>query len=98
MPFNWTEDIDNQNDTFCTFEGIGKVRAYVLNSTKAYCEAPPNYVTESTIVEITLNNQQYTDDNIPYFYYKPPQVFDADPREGPTTGGTEVIVFGNKFK
>ena len=33
-----------------------------------------------------------------YYYYKPPQVFDADPREGPTSGGTEVLVFGNKFK
>jgi hypothetical protein len=98
MPFNFTEDIDNSNDTFCIFEGIGKVRAYALNSTKVYCEAPPNYVTEKTTVEVTLNNQQYTDDNIPYFYYKPPQVFDADPREGPTRGGTEVVIFGAKFQ
>jgi IPT/TIG domain len=98
MPFNFTDDIDNSNDTFCIFEGIGKVRAYALNSTKVYCEAPPNYVTERTNVEVTLNNQQYTDDNIPYFYYKPPQVFDADPREGPTRGGTEVVVFGAKFQ
>lgn len=98
MPFNFTEDIDNSNDTFCIFEGIGKVRAYALNSTKVYCEAPPNYVTEKTNIEVTLNNQQYTDDNIPYFYYKPPQVFDADPREGPTRGGTEVIIFGSKFQ
>ena len=97
MPFNFTEDIDNSNDTFCIFEGIGKVRAYALNSTKVYCVAPPNYVTEKTNIEVTLNNQQYTDDNIPYFYYKPPQVFDADPREGPTRGGTEVIIFGSKF-
>lgn len=25
-------------------------------------------------------------------------MFDADPREGPTTGGTEIIVYGNKFQ
>lgn len=92
------EDIDNANDTFCEFEGIGKVRAYPINSTKMYCEAPPNYVLDKTVVEITLNNQQYTDDNVPYFYYRPPQVFDIDPREGPTKGGTEVIVFGDRFK
>jgi hypothetical protein len=97
MPFNLTEDIDNSNDTFCIFEGIGKVRAYPINSTKIYCEAPPNYITESTFVEVTLNNQQYTDDNVAYYYYKPPQVFDADPREGPISGGTEVLVFGSKF-
>ena len=53
---------------------------------------------EETRVEVTLNNQQYTDDNVPYYYYRPPQVFDIDPREGPTKGGTKVIVFGTKFK
>ena len=50
------EDIDNSNDTFCEFEGVGKVKAYVLNSTKLYCEAPPNYVLDKTYVEVTLNN------------------------------------------
>ena len=71
MPFIG-EDIDNTNDTFCEFEGIGKVKAYPLNSTKMYCEAPPNFVLDKTFVEVTLNNQQYTDDNVPYFYYRPP--------------------------
>ncbi len=97
MPFIG-EDIDNTNDTFCEFEGIGKVKAYPINSTKLYCEAPPNFVLDKTFVEVTLNNQQYTDDNVPYFYYRPPQVFDVDPREGPTKGGTHVTVFGNRFK
>jgi len=97
MPFIG-EDIDNTNDTFCEFEGIGKVKAYPLNSTKMYCESPPNFVLDKTFVEVTLNNQQYTDDNVPYFYYRPPQVFDVDPREGPTKGGTHVTVFGNRFK
>jgi hypothetical protein len=55
MPFI-DSDIDNQNDTFCIFEGLGKVQATVINSTKLYCEAPPNYVVEQTLVEVTLNN------------------------------------------
>jgi hypothetical protein len=55
MPFI-DSDIDNQNDTFCIFEGLGKVQATVINSTKLYCEAPPNYVVEQTFVEVTLNN------------------------------------------
>jgi len=25
-------------------------------------------------------------------------VYDADPKEGPTSGGTNVTVFGSKFK
>jgi hypothetical protein len=66
------EGIDNSNDTFCEFEGIFKVKAEVLNSTKVICIAPPNYVLDKTNVEITLNNQQYTDDDVPYYYYRPP--------------------------
>ena len=97
MPFI-DEGIDNGNDTFCEFEGIGKSKAYVLSSTKLYCEAPPNFVLDKTNIEITLNNQQYTDDNVPYYYFRPPTVFDIDPREGPTKGGTEVTVYGDRFK
>ncbi len=98
MPFKGEPDIDNANDTYVEFEGIAKVKGHFINSTKMWVEAPPNYVMDWTTVEVTLNNQQYTDDNVPYFYYKPPQVFDCDPREGPTKGGTKVIVLGNKFK
>lgn len=59
-PFDFYEEIDNRNDTFCIFEGVGKVRTYYLesnSSTSLYCEAPPNYVLDKTIVEVTLNNQ-----------------------------------------
>lgn len=56
MPFIDDKGIDNANDTFCEFEGIGKVQAVIINSTKLYCEAPPNFVLETTNVEITLNN------------------------------------------
>jgi IPT/TIG domain len=43
MPFNFTDDIDNSNDTFCNFEGIGKVKGYVINSNRMYCDAPASY-------------------------------------------------------
>lgn len=55
MPFIG-ENIDNFNDTFCEFEGLAKVKAYPINSTKLICEAPPNYLFEVTYVELTLNN------------------------------------------
>jgi hypothetical protein len=55
MPFIG-ENIDNFNDTFCEFEGLAKVKAYPINSTKLICEAPPNYLFELTYVELTLNN------------------------------------------
>ncbi len=98
-PFNFTNGIDISNSTFCNFEGINtKVRAYSLNSTKIRCVAPASYILDHTIVEVTLNNQQFTDDNSVYWYYKPPEVYDAEPKEGSTQGGTNVTVFGSKFK
>lgn len=51
-----------------------------------------------TYVELTLNNQNYTDDNTPYFYYRPPKIYDIEPREGPTRGGTEVTIFGSNWQ
>jgi len=51
-----------------------------------------------TFVELTLNNQNYTDDNVPYYYYKPPKIFDVQPREGPTRGGTLLKILGSDFK
>ena len=35
---------------------------------------------------------------MPYYYYRPPRIYDVDPREGPTKGGTEVTVYGSDFK
>ena len=46
---------------------------------------------------MTLNNQQYTDDDLLYHYYHPPYVFDIEPREGPVSGKTEVVVVGANF-
>lgn len=99
-PFK-NEDIDNSNDTFCFFEQIGKMPLKVKDSTKAFCEAPPNTPhLDFTYVEIMLNNREgdITDDDVPYFYYKPPKIYDVQPREGPTRGGTTVVLSGLDFK
>lgn len=90
--------INNHNDTFCKFEGLTLMPATVHESTKISCTAPPSYVNRNTIVEISLNNQQFTDDNQVYSYYKPPYVFDMEPRQGPTRGGTNVTIIGTNFK
>jgi hypothetical protein len=79
MPFP-LDDIDNSNDTFCVFDQEGKMPLKVKNSTRAWCEAPPNVANlDFTIVEVMLNNREgdMTDDRVPYFYYKPPKVYDV---------------------
>ena len=84
--------LDNHVDTFCNFEGLRMVPANVINSNKIVCTAPPSYVKRDVNIEITLNNQQFTDDNIVYHYYKPPYIFDLQPQQGPTAGTTEVYI------
>jgi hypothetical protein len=76
--------------------GIYK-RATILNSTRATCVVPPSYYYRETAVEITLNAADRTEDNTLYHYYKPPFLFDANPRQGPVTGGTKVTVMGTNF-
>jgi len=53
---------------------------------------------EMTYLDIALNNVDWTDDYVPYYFYKPPRITDVQPREGPTRGGTHVRIFGSDFK
>jgi len=92
------EVIDNANDTFIMFEGLQKMPVQIINSTKAIVYSPPSFILRQSIVEITLNNQQYTDDNKIFYYYRPPYLFDVNPREGPTSGGTRVVAIGSNFR
>lgn len=66
LPFDFSSDIDNQNDTFCqwgTFTKNGdwypvrKSAAQVLSSTIAECVSPENYLHLDYVwVNMTLNN------------------------------------------
>lgn len=103
MPFNFTEEIDNRPDVVIWFQDhidgtVGRIHGDIINSTKVTFVAPPSFGIDKSRVEISLNNQQYTDDNVWYYYYAPPEVFEIDPREGPTRGGTKVYVWGDKFR
>ncbi len=100
-PFIDETMINNANDTFCVFWDLNakKMPATLINSTKLICEAPPSINDISvTGVDVTLNNQNYTDDDVPYYYYKPPKIYYMVPSEGPTKGGTDVRIFATEFK
>lgn len=99
-PFIDETKINNANDTFCIFTDLNvKTPARLINSTKMACTAPATFdgITV-TGVDFTLNNQNYTDDDVPYYYYKPPKIYDMIPREGPTKGGTHVKIFAAEFR
>lgn len=88
-------EVDNAIDVFCGFIELKvRVPATVYNSTKATCVAPPSYYFKQSQVELTLNSVDYTEDENIFSYYKPPNIYDVDPREGPVRGGTNVTVSG----
>lgn len=91
-------EVDVTADTFCAFIALDVTTpATVLNSTRATCIAPPSYYWKETAVELTLNNEDYTDDGTMYYYYKPPFLFDVEPAQGPVEGNTTVVVVGSDF-
>ena len=47
---------------------------------------------------MTLNNQQYTMDEVKFRYFRPPQVFSIRPKQGPVAGGTTVSFIGTDFR
>ena len=98
-PFDWSNDIDNQNDTFCSFGALGKVPAQVLSQTEAECISPANPQHLTTIpVKFTINNQNYTDEEFMFTFYNPPNVVDTEPLIGSVNGGTVVNFWGSTFE
>lgn len=87
----------NKNDTFCVFQNVGKMKAMIISSTQAICKAPASDI-DSAEVFITLNNQDYSDDDVLYYWYKAPKLYDISPKYGPTDGGTKVHLFGTDFQ
>jgi hypothetical protein len=71
----------------------------VISSTEAECVTPNNNQhLDSVSVNLTLNNQNYTNEGMKFIYYNPPKIMDANPLYGPVQGGTEVNLWGSQFE
>jgi hypothetical protein len=98
-PFDYKLDINNKNDTFCAWGLLGKTPAEVISTTEVECLSPPNGIKiDKTLINVTLNNQNYTDDTIWFYYFNPPDIMEASPLYGPVKGGTVVNMWGQKFE
>lgn len=49
-------------------------------------------------IKITLNNQNYTDEEKFFTFFNPPNVVDVGPLIGPVKGGTVVNFWGSSFE
>ena len=97
-PFKELRDLKLENETFCQFENLGKRTAKVLSSTEMECVTPPSYEKLEVPVEVTLNDQQYSDDKVLFYYYHPPYTYYISPKIGPVSGGTVIRVMGGNLE
>lgn len=97
-PLREITTMTNKNDTFCLFGKDIKTPGNVISSTEMECISPPSYDVRSYILEITLNNREYTDDEVKFYYYHPPFVYSISPKIGPTVGTTSVTITGSNFE
>lgn len=87
----------NYNDTFCAFGNLSVSVAQVISSTEMICTSPSSFELREVPVEITLNNREWTQDGILFYYYHPPFVYAIFPKIGQISGGTVVTVTGSNF-
>jgi hypothetical protein len=97
-PMKNIPDMNNYNETFCTFGNVSLSLAKVISSTDMECVSPPSYVERQLEVEITLNNREWTDDGRLFYYYHPPFIYFIYPKIGPVSGGTVVTIVGSNFE
>ena len=49
-------------------------------------------------LKFTINNQNYTDQELTFSYFNPPSVLEVEPLSGPINGGTVINFWGNAFE
>lgn len=109
-PFQYT-DLYIDNTTFVKFGPGHYVRVQLINTTYAKVISPPSLTEGSVPVEVTLqnriprvnpiqltfNDQEWTNNGIPFYYYQPPYTLELEPNFGALEGGTNVTVYGANF-
>lgn len=83
-------------------DGYGEANissTYVLCTTHPESMVPSYYTPFKRFpyeipVEVTVNDQQFTQDDVRYTYYEIPWVLNILPTQGPAYGGTSVTIYG----
>lgn len=87
-----TNFLNFDSSTRCNF-GSKSVAVKFFSSTYLECIVPfSDTVGLALPFSITLNIQQNTKENMPYYYYNRPIIAKLLPNYGPASGGNEVLV------
>lgn len=86
----------DSKDLSCRFGKVRSSLATWIHSSKIVCESPPG-LTGSVPVEVSLNNQEFTSDDVHFTFLDTSSAVEIEPSFGPMNGGTEVIIRGQQF-
>lgn len=80
----------------CKFGTLAAVSATADTSSMLRCVSPATSAG-AVLLEISNNNQDFTENAQRYTYYSMPAVSAIEPVNGPFSGGTVVTVYGSSF-
>lgn len=84
------------DDLRCRFGDV-VVRGRYVDGEEMQCFAPPHPPGQHAL-EVSINNQDYSDQRFPFFYYRDMALSRLTPISGPTlAAGTPVSVYGHGF-
>lgn len=84
-------------DLSCAFGDLISVPATYISNTELNCTLPPIAFVGVIVVEISLNNRDYTSDGMQFELINEPQISSIWPNRGPVNGHTKVTVVGDYF-
>eukprot|EP00741_Cyanophora_paradoxa_P010637 tig00020537_g10281.t1 len=91
------QGIDQQGCALACKFGTMKAVAAPLRPGAITCVAPKVPLAQSVPVEISLNDQDFTNNKFKFVYYENPKLANVVPRGGPESGNTRVTVRGSGF-
>ena len=75
---------------WCTFGTLGRVIASYISATRLRCQSLSTVVLGSVAVEVSMNNQDFTADAVPFLYVSNPLVLSLSPSVSYTAGGANL--------
>ena len=100
VQFTGTEflpDLKGASEPRCRFGELATVAASVGTDAVMACRTPAADAPSTVALEVSLNAQQFTAAGQTFVTYLEPSVSALSPPQGPTGGGTRVVVSGGSF-
>jgi hypothetical protein len=90
----------DSNDLLCRFGASFTTQATYISSTSVSCFVPSSEHVKKTTVELSMNggsDWSQISSNIVYEYVASPTITSVTPSNGPSTGGSKIVVMGSGF-